>query len=111
MLAARCRLTLPLPSHLQPQELMGPGNAENLTLAAESTGKTIPVHIYLYNHYADPWGYNFTTSAELQVRRGAGEDSPSATGRQHGEWGLQVWHFTMPYRLACPACRCPAGAD
>lgn len=48
------------------QELMGPGNQENLTMAAEAAGKTIPVHIYLYNHYNDPWGYNFTTAAELQ---------------------------------------------
>ena len=57
----------PLPA-LPPQELLGPGNQENLTLAAEDSGKTMPVHVYLYNHYADPWGYNFTTSAELQAR-------------------------------------------
>lgn len=57
---------LPLPAP-RPQELMGPGNQENLTMAAEAAGKAIPVHIYLYNHYNDPWGYNFTTAAELQV--------------------------------------------
>lgn len=64
---------------------MGPGNQENLTLAAEESGKTIPVHIYLYNHYSDPWGYNFTTSVELQVRVREGSKvtafTPSAAGQ------------------------------
>lgn len=66
------RVPFTRPPSLAPQELLGPGNQENLTLAAEDAGKSVPVHIYLYNHYADPWGYNFTTSAELQARAGGG---------------------------------------
>jgi hypothetical protein len=35
--------------------------------AAKATGTVIPVHIYLYNHYDNPFGYNFNTTQQLQA--------------------------------------------
>lgn len=92
----------PLPRALPPQELLGPGNLENLTLAAEDAGKSMPVHVYLYNHYADPWGFNFTTPAELQARRAGGESAGRRGQRARCTAAVQ------PSMLCCMLCR--AGA-
>jgi hypothetical protein len=49
------------------QELASPLNIADLMAAGRATNSTIPVHLYLYQHYDDPWGWNFNTSQELQV--------------------------------------------
>jgi hypothetical protein len=44
---------------------MTPLNQKDILEAARVSGKVIPVHIYLYSHYEEPFGYNFTTSKQL----------------------------------------------
>lgn len=44
---------------------MTPLNQEHILKAAKASGKVIPVQIYLYSHYENPYGYNFTTSKQL----------------------------------------------
>jgi hypothetical protein len=44
---------------------MTPLNQKDILEAARVSGKVIPVHIYLYSHYDNPYGYNFTTSKQL----------------------------------------------
>lgn len=50
------------------QELVGPGNLADVAAAAQDTGTTIPVHLYLFQHYSDPWGWEFKSAGELQAR-------------------------------------------
>lgn len=47
------------------QETMTPLNQKDILEAARVSVKIIPVHIYLYSHYENPYGYNFTTSKQL----------------------------------------------
>lgn len=44
---------------------MTPINQRDILEAARVTGRLIPVHIYLYNHYNHPYGFNLTTSRQL----------------------------------------------
>lgn len=44
---------------------MTPLNQKDILEAARLTGQVIPVHIYLYSHYENPYGYNLTTSKQL----------------------------------------------
>jgi hypothetical protein len=44
---------------------MTPLNQKDILEAARVSGKVIPVHIYLYSHSENPYGYNFTTSKQL----------------------------------------------
>lgn len=48
------------------QEAMTPLNQKDILKAAKATGRVIPVQIYLYSHYEQPYGYNFTTSKQLK---------------------------------------------
>lgn len=53
---------------MQPvQELASPLNIADLVAAGRDTNTTIPIHIYLYMHYDDAWGWNFTTPEQLQT--------------------------------------------
>jgi hypothetical protein len=90
---------------------MGPGNQENLTMAAEESGKTVPVHIYLYNHYSDPWGYNFTTSAELQElidSLPANIDVKGVMVRESRRGGMAVGLIDLEGGMQCSPCSAPA---
>jgi hypothetical protein len=49
------------------QELASPLNIADLQAAGRDTNSTIPIHVYLYEHYGKPWGWNITTPQELQV--------------------------------------------
>ena len=47
---------------------MGPGNLEEVAAAAKDCNTTIGVHVYLFQHYGDPWGWEFDSCEEMQVR-------------------------------------------
>ncbi|WIA21615.1 hypothetical protein OEZ85_000799 [Tetradesmus obliquus] len=49
------------------QELASPLNIGDLIKAGKDTNTTIPIHLYLYMHYDDAWGWNFTTPKQLQA--------------------------------------------
>ncbi|KAF6254732.1 hypothetical protein COO60DRAFT_1462547 [Scenedesmus sp. NREL 46B-D3] len=48
-------------------ELASPLNIADLVAAGRDTNTTIPIHLYLYMHYDDAWGWNFTTPQQLQT--------------------------------------------
>jgi hypothetical protein len=52
---------------LPPQEALTPGNQKDILAAAKVAGTVIPVHVYLYSHYENAYGYNFTTPQQLQA--------------------------------------------
>lgn len=50
------------------QELVGPENVQEVAAAARDAGRPIGVHIYLFRHYGDPWGWEPGSAVELQAR-------------------------------------------
>ena len=54
--------------HVDLQELVGPDNLEEVVAAARDAGRPIGVHLYLFRHYDDDWGWHYEDSRELQVR-------------------------------------------
>lgn len=49
------------------QELVGPSNVEEVAAAARDSNTAIGVHLYLFSHYGDPWGWEFEAATELEV--------------------------------------------
>lgn len=47
---------------------MGPENLEDVAAAARDAGRPIGVHLYLFRHYGDAWGWEPDSAAQLQVR-------------------------------------------
>lgn len=45
---------------------MAPSNQKDILAAARISGKVIPVQIYLYSHYENPYGYFFNTTQQLK---------------------------------------------
>ncbi|KAL4443858.1 hypothetical protein ABPG75_011595 [Micractinium tetrahymenae] len=62
------------------EELVGPGNLEEVAAAARDAGRPIGVHLYLFRHYGEPWGWDLESATQLQEgqRRPAAE-APSAS--------------------------------
>uniref|UniRef100_A0A383VUW1 Alanine racemase N-terminal domain-containing protein n=1 Tax=Tetradesmus obliquus TaxID=3088 RepID=A0A383VUW1_TETOB len=56
--AARARLGV--------QETATPGNIAQLLAAGRDANATIPVHLYLFRHYDEPWGWEFANATQLQ---------------------------------------------
>ncbi|GAB4814612.1 hypothetical protein N2152v2_001658 [Parachlorella kessleri] len=48
------------------EELVGPGNIKEVQAAAEEAGTDIGVHLYLFQHYGDPWGWEPEDAEDLQ---------------------------------------------
>ncbi|KAL4449485.1 hypothetical protein ABPG77_007129 [Micractinium sp. CCAP 211/92] len=48
------------------QELVGPENLEDVAAAARDAGRPIGVHLYLFRHYGDAWGWEPDSAAQLQ---------------------------------------------
>lgn len=67
------------------QELVGPSNIEDVAAAAQDSNTTIGVHVYLFLHYGDPWGWEFEAATELEVGRPARGycEQPQSTRQMH----------------------------
>lgn len=85
--AARHALRLPFHRHSAAaachtlQELVGPENLEDVAAAARDAGRPIGVHLYLFRHYGDAWGWEPDSAAQLQVR-----SLPAASSRCSPRW-------------------------
>lgn len=45
---------------------MTPGDQRDILAAAKAAGVVIPVHIYLYDHYGTPHGFNLNLTSEAR---------------------------------------------
>jgi hypothetical protein len=54
--------------HHNQQETATPGNIGDLLAAGRDSNSSIPIHLYLYRHYDNPWGWELTNATQLQVR-------------------------------------------